>query len=82
MLDECLLHFEVLLLSNTIPFHGYMHVFCRILARSGLSLTDKLPGEGITLGEALMAPTVIYVKQVNCQAFHIIMGNVIIFTRF
>ncbi|KAF5764753.1 putative phosphoribosylformylglycinamidine cyclo-ligase [Helianthus annuus] len=34
-----------------------------IFARSGLSLEDKLPGESVTLGEALMAPTVIYVKQ-------------------
>ncbi|KAL4570132.1 hypothetical protein LXL04_025783 [Taraxacum kok-saghyz] len=36
----------------------------RVLARSGLSLKDKLPGESVTLAEALMAPTVIYVKQV------------------
>ncbi|KAJ4838645.1 Phosphoribosylformylglycinamidine cyclo-ligase, chloroplastic [Turnera subulata] len=36
----------------------------RVLARSGLSLKDQLPGGGVTLGEALMAPTVIYVKQV------------------
>ncbi|PKA59277.1 Phosphoribosylformylglycinamidine cyclo-ligase, chloroplastic/mitochondrial [Apostasia shenzhenica] len=39
----------------------------RVLAWSGLSLSDKLPwhNEGpITLGEALMSPTVIYVKQV------------------
>ncbi|PQM38640.1 phosphoribosylformylglycinamidine cyclo-ligase chloroplastic/mitochondrial [Prunus yedoensis var. nudiflora] len=36
----------------------------RVLAHSGLSLKDQLPGEAITLGEALMAPTVIYVKQV------------------
>uniref|UniRef100_A0A2N9G5T7 phosphoribosylformylglycinamidine cyclo-ligase n=1 Tax=Fagus sylvatica TaxID=28930 RepID=A0A2N9G5T7_FAGSY len=33
---------------------------------NGFSLVskDKLPGEDVTLGEALMAPTVIYVKQV------------------
>lgn len=37
---------------------------CRVLAKSGLSLKDNLPGESVTLGEALMAPTVIYVKQV------------------
>ncbi|KAE8693722.1 Phosphoribosylformylglycinamidine cyclo-ligase [Hibiscus syriacus] len=36
----------------------------RVLARSGLSLKDRLPGAAVTLGEALMAPTVIYVKQV------------------
>lgn len=36
----------------------------RVLAHSGCSLKDKLPGEDKTLGEALMAPTVIYVKQV------------------
>ncbi|KAH9764146.1 phosphoribosylformylglycinamidine cyclo-ligase [Citrus sinensis] len=36
----------------------------RVLAQSGLSLKDQLPSENTTLGEALMAPTVIYVKQV------------------
>ncbi|RWR90389.1 phosphoribosylformylglycinamidine cyclo-ligase, chloroplastic [Cinnamomum micranthum f. kanehirae] len=39
----------------------------RVLAQSGLSLKDQLPGgsgKPITLGEALMVPTVIYVKQV------------------
>ncbi|CAH2065045.1 unnamed protein product [Thlaspi arvense] len=36
----------------------------RVLAQSGLSLKDHLPGGTISLGEALMAPTVIYVKQV------------------
>ncbi|KAM0857431.1 hypothetical protein ACQ4PT_048473 [Festuca glaucescens] len=39
----------------------------RVLERSGLSLTDPLPrndGVTTTVGEALMAPTVIYVKQV------------------
>ncbi|PIM97607.1 Phosphoribosylformylglycinamidine cyclo-ligase [Handroanthus impetiginosus] len=36
----------------------------RVLERSGLSLKDNLPGSSFTLGEALMAPTVIYVKQV------------------
>lgn len=53
----------------------YLH---RVLARSGLSLKDKLPGEDVTLGEALMAPTVIYVKQVTFYdpPFLIIMPNV------
>ncbi|XP_057427367.1 phosphoribosylformylglycinamidine cyclo-ligase, chloroplastic/mitochondrial-like [Lotus japonicus] len=35
-----------------------------VLAQSGLSLKDKLPGGDITIGEALMAPTAIYVEQV------------------
>ncbi|KAK1297965.1 hypothetical protein QJS10_CPB14g01510 [Acorus calamus] len=38
-----------------------------VLARSGLSLNEQLPGnndKSITLGEALLAPTIIYVKQV------------------
>lgn len=42
-----------------------MKHLCRVVARSGLSLKDQLPGESVTLGEALMAPTVIYVKQVT-----------------
>lgn len=40
-----------------------MYVY-RVLERSGLSLRDQLPGGSVSLGEALMAPTVIYVKQV------------------
>lgn len=40
----------------------------RVLAHSGLSLKDQLPGKSVTLGEALMAPTVIYVKQVNLKS--------------
>uniref|UniRef100_A0A0E0KL27 phosphoribosylformylglycinamidine cyclo-ligase n=1 Tax=Oryza punctata TaxID=4537 RepID=A0A0E0KL27_ORYPU len=39
----------------------------RVLEKSGLSLNDQLPkndGMTTTVGEALMAPTVIYVKQV------------------
>ncbi|MCI12274.1 phosphoribosylformylglycinamidine cyclo-ligase chloroplastic/mitochondrial-like, partial [Trifolium medium] len=35
-----------------------------VLAQSGLQLKDKLPGGDITIAEALMAPTTIYVKQV------------------
>lgn len=42
---------------------------CRVLKQSGLSLKDQLPGESITLGEALIAPTVIYVKQVSPLVF-------------
>ncbi|GAB2298384.1 Phosphoribosylformylglycinamidine cyclo-ligase, chloroplastic/mitochondrial [Dionaea muscipula] len=49
--------------SSGVHSNGFSLVR-RVLAQSGLSLTDKLPGEDITLGEALMAPTVIYVKQV------------------
>ncbi|KAE8009395.1 hypothetical protein FH972_005833 [Carpinus fangiana] len=49
--------------SNGVHSNGFSLVR-RVLARSGLSLKDKLPGEDVTLGEALMAPTVIYVKQV------------------
>ncbi|KAK7282305.1 hypothetical protein RIF29_10971 [Crotalaria pallida] len=35
-----------------------------VLAQSGLSLKDQIPGGDVTIAEALMAPTVIYVKQV------------------
>ncbi|KAM6541507.1 hypothetical protein CsatB_005954 [Cannabis sativa] len=49
--------------SSGVHSNGFSLVR-RVLAHSGLSLKDKLPGEAVTLGEALMAPTVIYVKQV------------------
>ncbi|XP_042516386.1 phosphoribosylformylglycinamidine cyclo-ligase, chloroplastic-like [Macadamia integrifolia] len=49
--------------SSGVHSNGFSLVR-RVLAHSGLSLKDQLPGESITLGEALMAPTVIYVKQV------------------
>lgn len=49
--------------SSGVHSNGFSLVR-RVLAHSGLSLKDQLPGEPVTLGEALMAPTVIYVKQV------------------
>ncbi|KAA8520427.1 hypothetical protein F0562_014684 [Nyssa sinensis] len=49
--------------SSGVHSNGFSLVR-RVLAQSGLSLKDPLPNESVTLGEALMAPTVIYVKQV------------------
>ncbi|CAH8268660.1 unnamed protein product [Arabidopsis lyrata] len=49
--------------SSGVHSNGFSLVR-RVLARSNLSLNDALPGGLTTLGEALMAPTVIYVKQV------------------
>ncbi|XP_020101527.1 phosphoribosylformylglycinamidine cyclo-ligase, chloroplastic/mitochondrial [Ananas comosus] len=52
--------------SSGVHSNGFSLVR-RVLAKSGLSLHDQLPGNNgkpLTVGEALMAPTVIYVKQV------------------
>lgn len=49
--------------SSGVHSNGFSLVR-RVLAQSGLSLEDPLPGGTVTLGEALMAPTRIYVKQV------------------
>ncbi|XP_068313450.1 phosphoribosylformylglycinamidine cyclo-ligase, chloroplastic/mitochondrial-like [Pyrus communis] len=50
--------------SSGVHSNGFSLVR-RVLADAGVSLKDQLPGgEGITFGEALMVPTVIYVKQV------------------
>ncbi|KAF9612371.1 hypothetical protein IFM89_039198 [Coptis chinensis] len=49
--------------SSGVHSNGFSLVR-RVLAQSGLSLKNQLPGATITLGEALMAPTIIYVKQV------------------
>ncbi|XP_068658339.1 phosphoribosylformylglycinamidine cyclo-ligase, chloroplastic-like [Aristolochia californica] len=52
--------------SSGVHSNGFSLVR-RVVAQSGLSLNDKIPvnnGKSIALGEALMAPTTIYVKQV------------------
>lgn len=49
--------------SSGVHSNGFSLVR-RVLGQSGLSLKENLPGSAVTLGEALMAPTVIYVKQI------------------
>ncbi|KAL1364691.1 hypothetical protein HN51_012824 [Arachis hypogaea] len=49
--------------SSGVHSNGFSLVR-RVLAQSGLSLKDQLPGGNVTVAEALMAPTFIYVKQV------------------
>ncbi|CAN4121128.1 unnamed protein product [Withania somnifera] len=49
--------------SSGVHSNGFSLVR-RVLKQRGLSLKDQLPGGTTTLGEALIAPTVIYVKQV------------------
>uniref|UniRef100_A0A1J3JVD4 phosphoribosylformylglycinamidine cyclo-ligase n=1 Tax=Noccaea caerulescens TaxID=107243 RepID=A0A1J3JVD4_NOCCA len=49
--------------SSGVHSNGFSLVR-KVVARSGLSLKDELPGGSGTLGGALMEPTVIYVNQV------------------
>lgn len=49
--------------SSGIHSNGYSLVR-RVIERSGLSLKHQFTGGSVTLAEALMAPTTIYVKQV------------------
>jgi phosphoribosylformylglycinamidine cyclo-ligase len=53
-------------LPSSGPHSNGFSLVRSVLDQSGLSWKDKLPGGGgnITIAEALMAPTVIYVKQV------------------
>jgi hypothetical protein len=51
-----------------------LFLFLRVLEKNGLSLSDPLPrndGISTSVGEALMAPTVIYVNQVGFCFLHL-----------
>jgi phosphoribosylformylglycinamidine cyclo-ligase len=50
--------------SSGVHSNGFSLVR-KVLANSGASLHDQLPGAGVTIGQALLAPTTIYVKQVS-----------------
>jgi phosphoribosylformylglycinamidine cyclo-ligase len=51
-------------ISSTGPHSNGYSLIRKILAESGLRPTDLLPGASQTVGEALLAPTRIYVKSV------------------
>lgn len=53
--------------SSGVHSNGFSLVR-KVLAKSGASLHDPLPGAGVSIGEALLAPTTIYVKQVIVHA--------------
>jgi len=50
--------------SSGIHSNGYSLVRKVVFEKSGLSVTDRMPGMGVTVGEELLRPTRIYVKPV------------------